>query len=92
MWILESSSHFSIKIAYHAQNAYYFSEDDALIWKKLWSLKIYYRLKVTLWHFAKGVIHTRERIQNFANLIDTSCPLYLITPKIELHIFLNVRY
>ena len=31
VWILESSGHFSMKIAYHAQNTYYFNKEDAVI-------------------------------------------------------------
>ena len=41
---------------------------------------------MTLWHFAKGMVSTREKIQNFATLVDISCPLHSISPKNDLYI------
>ena len=43
-------------------------------------------MKVTLWRFTKGVILTRSRVQEFANLVDISCPLCSSDAETELHI------
>ena len=65
---------------------YYSNNEDAKIWQKLWRSKIHYRLKVTLRHFAYEIMPTRERIQNFANLVDISCPLCFVDIETDLHV------
>ena len=39
-----------------------------------------------LWRFAKGIIPTRDRIQTFANLVDTSCLVCSSDVETKLHI------
>ena len=86
VWILEASGKFSVRIAFHAQNVYYFDQDKAKTWQQLWNSKIHYWLKVIVWWFARGIVPTRERIQSFTNLVDISCPLCSVDEEIDLHI------
>ena len=39
-----------------------------------------------MWRFTRGVISTRDRIQQFANIVDTSCPLCSANAETELHL------
>jgi hypothetical protein len=87
VWIKDPKGQFSIKTTYNTCQETSISHSQDPLWKKLWKLKLYDRVKMLLWRIASNVLPTKDNLAKKLGITDTDCPLCNEANEIVTHLF-----
>ena len=87
VWIKDPKGQFSTKSAYNTCQETSISHSQDPLWKKLWKLKVYDRVKMLLWRIASNVLPTKDNLAKKLGITDTDCPLCNEANETVTHLF-----
>ena len=75
IWIKDSKGQFSIRSAYKVSQKHREVVDNAVMWQKLWKMKIHERVKMLVWRIGVNILPTKENLAQRLGLEDQECSL-----------------
>ena len=87
IWILNPKGQFTVKSAYQANMETSSSTNGGEIWKNLWKLKLYKRLKMLLWRIGLVALPTKKMLALKMGNMDTLCQLCGKAEESDVHLF-----
>jgi hypothetical protein len=75
IWIKDSKGQFFIRFAYKVSQKHREVVDNAVMWQKLWKIKIHERVKMLVWRIGVNILPTKENLAQRLGLEDKECSL-----------------